>query len=278
MYLLLWGDGLYARKKMTSCISNNLFIIIIIQMSIVTSAGYKLRYKDDDVIEVGLDEAGRGCLFGRLYVGAVVFSNDLEDFPDGGEMLDMIKDSKKLSVKKRDLLYDYIIENALDSSVAYAEVDEIDRDNILQADLSAMHRALDGLNVPVERVLADGDHWRPYRDTEGFAIVDGDAQYLAIAAAGILAKVSRDRWVTEMVAKHPEWETQYGFSHNMGYGTAQHMKGLVEYGATAQHRTTFAPVRAVMGLPLKVKKASGGAGAGTGTGSGKKGWSGIKEE
>ena len=245
-------------------------------MSIVTSAGYKLRYKDDDVIEVGLDEAGRGCLFGRLYVGAVVFSNDLEDFPDGGEMLDMIKDSKKLSVKKRDLLYDYIIENALDSSVAYAEVDEIDRDNILQADLSAMHRALDGLNVPVERVLADGDHWRPYRDTEGFAIVDGDAQYLAIAAAGILAKVSRDRWVTEMVAKHPEWETQYGFSHNMGYGTAQHMKGLVEYGATAQHRTTFAPVRAVMGLPLKVKKASGGAG--TGTGSGKKGWSGIKEE
>jgi ribonuclease HII len=241
-------------------------------MSIVTSAGYKLRYKDDDTIEVGLDEAGRGCLFGRLYVGAVVFSNDLEDFPDGGEMLDMIKDSKKLSAKKRDLLYDYIIENALDTSVAYAEVDEIDRDNILQADLSAMHRALDGLNVPVERVLADGDHWRPYRDTEGFAIVDGDAQYLAIAAAGILAKVSRDRWVTEMVAKHPEWETQYGFSHNMGYGTAQHMKGLVEYGATAQHRTSFAPVRAVMGLPLKMKKAVGGAG------SGKKGWAGSKEE
>ena len=237
-------------------------------MSIVTSAGYKLRYKDDDTIEVGLDEAGRGCLFGRLYVGAVVFSNDLEDFPDGGEMLYMIKDSKKLSAKKRDLLYDYIIENALDSSVAYAEVDEIDRDNILQADLSAMHRALDGLNVPVERVLADGDHWRPYRDTEGFAIVDGDAQYLAIAAAGILAKVSRDRWVIEMVAKHPEWETQYGFSHNMGYGTAQHMKGLVEYGATAQHRKSFAPVRAVLGLPLKEKKAA----------PAKKGWAGSKEE
>jgi ribonuclease HII len=284
-------------------------------MSIVTNAGYKLRYKDDDAIEVGLDEAGRGCLFGRLYVGAVVFSNDLEDFPDNGEMLDMIKDSKKLSAKKRDLLYDYIIENALDTCVAYAEVDEIDRDNILQADLSAMHRALDGLNVPVERVLADGDHWRPYpvkeyaedadaegtedaeaegtedaeaegaedaeaegteeeckkkiNYVEGFAIVDGDAQYLAIAAAGILAKVSRDRWVADMVAKHPEWETQYGLGHNMGYGTAQHMKGLVEYGATAQHRTSFAPVRAVLGLPLKEKKHP--------TTNSKK-WAGVKEE
>lgn len=255
---------------MTCVLTCLLYVIQLFIMSFTTKTGYKLRYKDDDAIEVGLDEAGRGCLFGRLYVGAVVFSNDLEDFPDGGEMLEMIKDSKKLSLKKRDLMYDYIIENALDSCVAYAEVDEIDRDNILQADLSAMHRALDGLNVPVERVLADGDHWRPYHDTEGFAIVDGDAQYLSIAAAGILAKVSRDRWVAEMVAKHPEWETQYGFSHNMGYGTAEHMKGLVEYGATAQHRTSFAPVRAVLGLPLKEKKAAGTAKKG--------GWAGIKEE
>ncbi len=253
-------------------------------MSFTSSSGYKLRYKDDDAIEVGLDEAGRGCLFGRLYVGAVVFSNDLEDFPDGGEMLELIKDSKKLSAKKRDMLYDYIIENALDTCVTWAEVDEIDRDNILQADMSAMHRALDGLNVPVERVLADGDHWRPYavKDVdedeskeyvEGYAIVDGDAQYLAIAAAGILAKVSRDRWVAEMVAKHPEWNTQYGLGHNMGYGTAEHMKGLVEYGATAQHRRSFAPVRAVLGLPLKEKTKKGGCG-----GVKKEKWSGVDDE
>ena len=282
-------------------------------MSFTTKAGYKLRYKDDDAIEVGLDEAGRGCLFGRLYVGAVVFSNDLEDFPDGGEMLDMIKDSKKLSHKKRELLYDYIIENALDTCVAYAEVDEIDRDNILQADLSAMHRALDGLNVPVERVLADGDHWRPYpvkeeeedeaeeadvedeaeeadveeeaeeaddnKDkkkktnyVEGYAIVDGDAQYLSIAAAGILAKVSRDRWVAEMVTKHPEWDTQYDLGHNMGYGAPKHMKGLLEYGATAQHRTSFNPVRAVLGLPLKDKKTKSNDGHKKNT------WAGVKEE
>lgn len=247
-------------------------------MSFTTKNGYKLRYKDDDAIEVGLDEAGRGCLFGRLYVGAVVFSNDPEDFPDGGEMLDMIKDSKKLSQKKRELMYDYIIENALDTCVAYAEVEEIDRDNILQADLSAMHRALDGLNVPVERVLADGDHWRPYRDTEGYAIVDGDAQYLSIAAAGILAKVSRDRWVAEMVDKHPEWETQYGLGRNMGYGTAEHMKGLVEYGATSQHRTSFAPVRAVMGLPLKEKKKAAAAASTGAKGGAGGGWAGVKDD
>jgi ribonuclease HII len=250
------------------CFSESIRHTSFHKMSFVTESGYKLRYKDDDVIEVGLDEAGRGCLFGRLYTGAVVFSNDLDDFPDGGEMLSMIKDSKLLSHKKRELLYDYIIENALDSCVTWSEVDEIDRINILQADLASMHRALDGLNVPVERVLVDGDHWKPYKDTEGFAIVDGDAQYLAIAAAGILAKVSRDRWIADMVAKHPEWETQYGLGHNMGYGTAEHMKGLVEYGATSQHRTSFAPVRAVLGLPMKEKK--GGS-------AGKKGWSGTDE-
>ena len=168
---------------------------------------YKLRYKDDDAIEVGLDEAGRGCLFGRLYVGAVVFSNDTDDMFDNGVALREIKDSKLLTKRKRAILYDYIQECALDKSVAYAEAEEVDRLNVLQADLATMHRALDSLIVPVERVLVDGDHWRPYKDTEGYAIVDGDAQYLAIAAAGILAKVSRDRWVEEVVATHPEWNT-----------------------------------------------------------------------
>lgn len=212
---------------------------------------YKLRYKHDDAIEVGLDEAGRGCLFGRLYVGAVVFSNDLEDFFDHGAALHTIKDSKLISKRKRDIVYDYIQECALEKSVAYAEAEDVDRLNVLQADLTAMHAALDSLQVPVERVLVDGDHWRPYKDTEGYAIVDGDAQYLAIAAAGILAKVSRDRWVESMVALHPEWDTWYGLSTNMGYGTATHMEGLTAHGVTPQHRRSFAPVRAAMGLPMK---------------------------
>ena len=226
---------------------------------------YKLRYKEDDAIEVGLDEAGRGCLFGRLYVGAVVFSNEYEDFFDHGAMLKEIKDSKLVSKRKRDILYDYIQECALDKTVAYSEAAEVDALNVLQADLTCMHRALDALTVPVDRVLVDGDHWRAYKDTEGHAIVDGDAQYLAIAAAGILAKVARDRWVAEMVAAHPEWDMQYGLASNMGYGTAEHMKGLTEHGATGEHRRSFAPVRAVLGLPQKEKFQKGK----------KRGWIGV---
>lgn len=231
---------------------------------------YKLRYTDDDTIEVGLDEAGRGCLFGRLYVGAVVFSNDTDDMFDNGVALKEIKDSKLLTKRKRDILYDYIQECALDKAVSYAEAEEVDRLNVLQADLATMHRALDSLLVPVERVLVDGDHWRPYKDTEGHAIVDGDAQYLAIAAAGILAKVSRDRWVQETVAAHPEWDEWYGLSSNMGYGTAAHMKGLTEHGVTSEHRKSYAPVRAAMGLPAKEKFVGRGAGGGK-----KKRWEGT---
>jgi ribonuclease HII len=218
---------------------------------------YKLRYKDDDAIEVGLDEAGRGCLLGRLYVGAVVFSNDMEDFFDNGVALKEIKDSKLLSKRKRDILYDYIKECALDTAVGYAEAEEVDRLNVLQADLTCMHRTLDSLNVPVDRVLVDGDHWKPYKDTEGYAIVDGDAQYLSIAAAGILAKVSRDRWIEETVQTYPQWDEWYGIGSNMGYGTATHMKGLSEHGAVSEHRRSFAPVRAVLGLPLKEKFVKG---------------------
>jgi ribonuclease HII len=214
---------------------------------------YKLRFKADDVIEVGLDEAGRGCLFGRLYVGAVVFSNDTEAMFDNGAALKDIRDSKLLTKRKRDILYDYVQECALDSAVAYASAVEIDEQNVLQADLSAMHKALDMLTVPVQRILVDGDHWRPYNDTEAHTIVDGDAEYLAIAAAGILAKVSRDRWVQEMVVANPEWDAHYGLSTNMGYGTAKHMTGLTAHGATVEHRRSFAPVRAVTG---GVKKRS----------------------
>ena len=220
-------------------------------------SGYKLRYKDDDVVEVGLDEAGRGCLFGRLYVGAVVFSNEMEDFFDHGATLNEIRDSKLISKRKRAILYDYIQECALDKAVTFATAAEVDALNVLQADLTAMHRALDSLQVPAQRILVDGDHWRPYKDSEGHAIVDGDAQYLPIAAAGILAKVARDRWIEEIVAQFPDYDTRYGLSTNMGYGTATHMRGISEFGVTDEHRRSFGPVRAVLGLPSKEKFVKG---------------------
>ena len=244
------------------------------------ATGYKLRYKDDDAIEVGLDEAGRGCLFGRLYVGAVVLSNDTDDLFDNGAELSRIKDSKVLTKRQREVLFDYVNELALDKSVCYAEAAEVDALNVLQADLTTMHRCLDALTVPVERVLADGDHWRPYKDTEGYSIVDGDAQYLSIAAAGILAKVSRDRWVKEIVATHPDWDTHYGLSSNMGYGTAKHMEGLRTHGATGQHRRSFRPVAEVLGLPVKEKFTgrSGGKKPATKTKEPKSNWVGVEEE
>ena len=217
---------------------------------------YKLRHTEDDKVEVGLDEAGRGCLFGRLYAAAVVFPNELDTMFDNGAGLKAIRDSKKLSERKRNILFDYIEEAAVEVSISYAEVEEIDRINILQADMAAMHRALDALTVPVQRILVDGDCWKPWKGVEYHKVVDGDATYLAIAAAGILAKVSRDRWVKEQVIAHPEWDTHYGFATNKGYGTETHMKGIQAHGVTAQHRTSFAPVRTVLGLPIKVKSST----------------------
>jgi ribonuclease HII len=219
-------------------------------------ANYKLRYKDDEALEVGLDEAGRGCLFGRLYVGAVAFPKTAADFPDGGARLKEIKDSKVISKKKRAMLSEYIKSTAVAWSVSYAEAAEVDALNVLQADLACMHRALDSLSekARVERVLVDGDHWRPYKDTEGYAIVDGDAQYVAIAAAGILAKVARDEWVESVVAANPDLQTKYKLGNNMGYGTAAHMEGLKAHGATLEHRRTFAPVAEAMGLPVKPRR------------------------
>lgn len=243
----------------------------------------ELRYANDGLVEVGVDEAGRGCLWGRMYVGAVVFSDDpVGAFFDHGAGLAAVRDSKKLSPRRRAIVRDYIHETALDYSVAWVEPSEIDQYNVLQADLMAMHRALDALVAPVQRILVDGDAWRPWaplvedgrraaQPVEAHLVVEGDGKYLPIAAASILAKTAHDDWVQEVVAAHPEWDAQYGLSRNMGYGTATHMQGLEQHGATPLHRASFAPVRNVLGRaapPLaggghrqRAPKAQGWAGA-----------------
>ncbi len=219
---------------------------------------YALSFKSDAAVEVGLDEAGRGSLFGRLYVGAVVFAKDEEDFFDHGATLKTIRDSKTITPRQRAILYDYIQEAALDKAVAYAEAAEVDEFNVLQADLRCMHRALDSLTIPVDRILVDGDHWKPWRGTDGrdveaHTIVDGDASYLSIAAAGILAKVAHDEWITEACTAHPDWAEHYGLLGNKGYGTAAHMRGLQLHGVTEEHRRSFAPVARALGLAIKEK-------------------------
>ena len=177
----------------------------------------------------GVDEAGRGPLAGPVFAAAVI----LDDMsPISG-----LADSKKLSPKKRDLLYDIIKARALCFSVAMASVHEIDQLNILQASLLAMQRAVKGLRLKPMMVLVDGNRL-PVLDIRAEAIVKGDSKVASISAASILAKVERDRWCVEIDSHYP----LYGFAMHKGYGTSFHLNALKEHGPCALHRSSFAPV------------------------------------
>ncbi len=177
----------------------------------------------------GVDEAGRGPLAGPVVAAAVIL-DDLK--PIAG-----LNDSKKLTEKRREKLYDEILAKALCCSIAEASVDEIDSLNILQATLLAMRRAVDGLRLKPVKVLVDGNRL-PVLDVRAEAIVQGDALVPAISAASILAKVHRDRMCAQLHVQYP----QYGFDRHKGYGTAEHLQALSEHGPSPWHRTSFAPV------------------------------------
>jgi ribonuclease HII len=212
----------------------------------------KRTWLNDGLVEVGLDEAGRGSLWGRLYVGAVIMSPEDEAYFDNGVTLCQITDSKKLTPRRRAVLADFIRENAIEAVTAWAEPAEIDAINILQADMAAMHRALTSFATPFQRILVDGDYWQPWIDpatgeeVPAVTVVEGDATCLSIAAASILAKEAHDEWVRAEVAARPELDERYGLGRNVGYGTAAHMEGLKAHGADTLHRRSFAPVRAVL--------------------------------
>ena len=177
----------------------------------------------------GVDEAGRGPLAGPVVAAAVI----LDDMnPIAG-----LNDSKKLSEKRREKLYDAILAKALCCSIAQASVEEIDSLNILQATLLAMRRAVDGLRLKPVKVLVDGNRL-PVLDVRAEAIVQGDAKVPAISAASILAKVYRDRLCLQLHAQYPA----YGFDRHKGYGTAEHLQALQAHGPTPWHRLSFAPV------------------------------------
>lgn len=190
---------------------------------------------DTPGLVAGVDEAGRGPLAGPVFAAAVIL-DDLK--PIKG-----LADSKTLTAKKRDKLYDEIRAKALCCSVAQASTEEVDALNILQATMLAMQRAVDGLRLKPVKVLVDGNRI-PKLDVLAEAIVKGDSKVQAISAASILAKVSRDRWCSDLHAQFPN----YGFDQHKGYGTAQHMAALKEFGPCPEHRTSFAPVTAVLHL------------------------------
>jgi len=177
----------------------------------------------------GVDEAGRGPLAGPVVAAAVIL-DDLH--PIAG-----LNDSKKLTAKRREKLFDEIKAKALCFSIAEATVQEIDEINILQATMLAMKRAIEGLRLKPVKVLVDGNRL-PAIDIRAEAIVQGDALVPAISAASILAKVHRDRLCEQMHAQYPE----YGFDQHKGYGTAVHLAALQAHGPAACHRLTFAPV------------------------------------
>lgn len=173
----------------------------------------------------GVDEAGRGPLAGPVYAAAVILPE--------GKIIEGVNDSKKLSEKKRELLFDKIREEALDYSIAFATEKEIDELNILNATYFAMKRAVEGLKS-VDFALIDGNRMPPL-EIKGETVIKGDAKSASIAAASILAKVSRDRFMLETAEKYPE----YQFEKHKGYGTKLHYEMLDKYGPSKIHRQTF---------------------------------------
>ena len=182
------------------------------------------------ILTAGTDEAGRGPLAGSVVAAAVIL--------DPEQPIEGLNDSKKLSEKKRELLFDQIQAKALSWCIAEASVEEIDRLNILHASMLAMKRSVEGLNIEPELVLVDGNRC-PDLSMDARAIVGGDAVEACISAASILAKVHRDR---QMLAYHEEYP-QYGFDRHKGYPTKLHMEKLKEYGPTQIHRRSYTPVQ-----------------------------------
>jgi ribonuclease HII len=215
------------------------------------------HYSEDNLFELCIDEAGRGCLFGRVYVACVVLPKDPELF-DGKN----IKDSKKFSSKKKlNEVAEYIKQNALAWHIAHIDASVIDEINILKAVMQGMHECIRNISEQLEQkfpnifsinktmAVIDGNYFTPYRafdksdetihEMPFITIEQGDAKYMGIAAASILAKTGRDEYVLELCKKHPTLTDRYGMDTNMGYGTKKHLDGIREHGITQWHRRTF---------------------------------------
>jgi len=194
-------------------------------------------FKNRKLLEAGIDEAGRGPLFGRVYAAAVILNPELE-YNDK-----YIKDSKKLSKKNIVFAESYVKDVALDWSVAYSTEERIDNINILQATQEAMHKALDNLSIKPEYLLVDGNYFSPYtinkKNIKTECVVSGDDTYYSIAAASILAKTARDRYIENLCTENPELNEYYSIGTNKGYGAKIHINGIKKYGISKWHRKTF---------------------------------------
>ena len=181
----------------------------------------------EGLVEAGCDEAGRGCLAGSVYAAAVIL-------PDGYEN-ELLNDSKQLTEKKRYQLREIIERDAVAWAVGIVTPEEIDKINILNASILAMHRALDQLKVRPEAIIVDGNRFKKYKDLPHTTIVKGDGKYLAIAAASILAKTYRDDYMNGLAKEYP----QYDWLSNKGYPTKKHREAIKQFGITPYHRKSY---------------------------------------
>ena len=236
-------------------------------------------FNDENLFEIGIDEAGRGPLFGRLYVAAIVLPKDKPFYHKD------IKDSKKIkSRKKMLLLSEYIKTNALAYSIQYIEHSEIDAINIRQSVFKAAHKCIKSVYDDIEKmdnmsnvktsnepeecpniknkyfIIMDGNDFIPYVDFDKTTnmmttiphdtIEGGDNKYMAIASASILAKCERDNYIEELCRTHPELSQRYSLEKNMGYGTKRHLDGILEHGITQWHRRTYGRCKAAVYSPI----------------------------
>ena len=178
-------------------------------------------------IEAGCDEAGRGCLAGSVYAAAVILPDNYQN--------DLLNDSKQLTEKRRYELREIVERDAIAWAVGIVTPEEIDKINILNASILAMHRALDQLKVRPEAIIVDGNRFKPYNNIPYTTIVKGDGKYLSIAAASILAKTYRDDYMNRLAEEYP----QYDWLSNKGYPTKKHRDAIRQYGITPYHRKSY---------------------------------------
>ena len=186
-----------------------------------------LPYLNKDVVEAGCDEAGRGCLAGAVYAAAVILPQDFHN--------ELLNDSKQLTERQRYALRKVIEREAIAWAVGTVSPQEIDKINILNASILAMHRAVDGLKVRPEALIIDGNRFKPYHNLPHTTVVKGDGKYLSIAAASILAKTYRDDYMNKLHEEYPH----YDWKGNKGYPTKKHREGIRLHGTTPYHRMSF---------------------------------------
>lgn len=184
-------------------------------------------YLNEQLVEAGCDEAGRGCLAGHVFAAAVILPKDYKN--------ELLNDSKKLTEKQRYQLREQIEKDAIAYAVGVVTHEEIDKMNILKSSFVAMHRAVDALSVRPQHLLIDGNRFIPYPDIPHTTVVKGDAKFMSIAAASVLAKTYRDDYVMSIHKEYP----MYAWDKNKGYPTKAHRAAILQFGASPYHRKSF---------------------------------------